>query len=1342
MRLVSVFLVIHGFAVAAAADEGKKPSVTRVELIFNEPQPARKAAWPVTTGVPIPRGALQSIDNCLLRDNDGEECLLQARATATWDGPKGSIRWLLIDFIAQPGKKYVLEFGPEVKPKRIASPLRIEQKDRIQVATRAMIADFSMDGAAALQIIRIDRNGDGAIQADEIAASGIGEHYSIDQKGDRASSARDGTERKIVVETNGPVRSCVRVDGFYTGADGKRTAAYRTRYHFFAGLPLIKVVNEYRIIASTRDVRWKDIGFSLNLPIERESWTIAVDASGDAGNQVIAFQPGKETKAVSSFQSVYRHYGNPECRGGVVEVLAKGEKEHRKTERVGEWMQTGDSKIAVTGSLRWLWQQFPAEWEATPERLTLHLSSPRGGELDFGVEGIKRFFGEAGEQYLLDWKGVRDPRTPIERFFYFAGRSALERDEADGLGIRKHHEFYLHFDRAKNVETGQEYGRLAADPPLVLASGKWNCSTDVMGPIVARPNNSPAEKVVDRLFDLGREMQDTFGDYGWWLFGAGPHYSYQWDAKTGKHYADPRRFEFHTYQRDTQHWWNYLRSGERKFLDWALPSENHWVDIAVAHEPTKFFTEYRSGEKMPATLHWPRGDWSIDSTMHYLRHHDTGEAWLRGQAQFWGSYHRTLETTTLAYYLTGDERYNDVLDYWRAYWGDLAGKTSVSKDVQPWHREQAWYKQTGKGAKSVTWAEMIRDYAPFNSGSRHQLTLLFNLATLYEHTWDPKIGRAVREYADAFLDPAHPIGVWRSQDNRGPVHAEAPIMAHFWTPALWRYARATGDPRMPEVFRRYFDACLGADPFREDVGVYSNNHIGYAYAFTKDPRHLRAAASELETLQPFAEPLAKPEDLGTRLYNPYAPIRSFTGVPRLVWALEEAKRTDVKVPPGPITRPQRAPLAFRKLPNEAVELTLWGYDRAVHLLGTDGKRLKDFQIRSKSYASALQPFDRVQPNHEVFMHQLTIDADAAAGWYVVVNPLETAILELRRGKDVCCLATSPVAVHPGVVWHWKVPAAVNDIQILTGQPKDLRLSTSDGKVIDARATTSGYTIGFKREDAGKVIRFENAGTGVVWFCFKEVAPEQSWVAVDATPGELPSHAIHSRAIADDAQVEYPDGRFGGAAAIVPGRNLRLPDHRTVNGVVEKFFDMRQGTLEFFVKRLWDDRLTTPARVSFVTNGLIDAWVPWKLPLNEWAHVALVWRPLKKDPKQIVLHIYVNGLDQANYRSTYWEGYGNRPYSHPTNGKWLENFVSKAAPGIAFHLDELRLSSSPRYVNLDVEFGGQQTVNPVTFQPPTAPFRPDKDTLLLFHFDDDLKSDAGDGKPVEGRWEKTVVKEKK
>jgi hypothetical protein len=180
--------------------------------------------------------------------------------------------------------------------------------------------------------------------------------------------------------------------------------------------------------------------------------------------------------------------------------------------------------------------------------------------------------------------------------------------------------------------------------------------------------------------------------------------------------------------------------------------------------------------------------------------------------------------------------------------------------------------------------------------------------------------------------------------------------------------------------------------------------------------------------------------------------------------------------------------------------------------------------------------------------------------------------------------------------------------------------------------------------------------------------------------------------------------------------------------LQRLFDTKQGTLEFWVKALWDPRLHPVPRMSLLGNGVIDAQVPWKLPHREWAHIAIVWRPLKKEPQQNILHIYINGVDRANYRNIYWEGYGDRPPSLPSNGKWLEAFISKAPPGVAFALDEVRVSSIARYVDLDVDFGGQQTINPHRFVAPGEPFRLDRHTTLLFHLDGDLHSETAVGRP--------------
>src|SRR5687768_7939417 len=89
-------------------------SAERVEVVLNEVQP-RSVAWPITTGVPFPKGALTAPERCRLVDDLGKEHPLQAKASATWDGPRGSVRWLTIDFIATPGRKFFLEFGADVQ---------------------------------------------------------------------------------------------------------------------------------------------------------------------------------------------------------------------------------------------------------------------------------------------------------------------------------------------------------------------------------------------------------------------------------------------------------------------------------------------------------------------------------------------------------------------------------------------------------------------------------------------------------------------------------------------------------------------------------------------------------------------------------------------------------------------------------------------------------------------------------------------------------------------------------------------------------------------------------------------------------------------------------------------------------------------------------------------------------------------------------------------------------------------------------------------------------------------------------------------------------------------------
>jgi hypothetical protein len=1328
---VNRMLVFASF-IAASAITSPVLAAGRVPLVVNESAGKRTVAFPVTTGIPFPRGGLTAETHCRLVDDMGRERPLQTKVAATWDAAATSIRWLTIDFLAEPGRKYALEFGPEVKRGTVPSQVRVAKGEILHILTGAMTVDFTRTGPAGLGAIRVDLDGDGEIEPEEIVARGgkTGDHVYIDQDGHPFSSAQDGNERKIVVETAGPLRACVRVDGFYTGPKGERVVAYRSRYHLFAGLPIVKVIDQFRIIASTKETRFRDVAFALDLDVAKEKRKVRVDASGEPGNQMATANWQADTASVSSYQTTYRHYGNPEHEAAFVSVGTQGETRLQQSDRMGEWMQLTDPRASVTASLRWFWQQFPKEWETTEDQLLLHLWSPRAGELDFGPDGLRKFFGKAGKKYLLEWDGVREPTSPVSFNFYFCGRDALERGDADGQGIDKHHEFWLHFGSAAEADRGAEYARLAASPPLALATGEWNCSTDVFGPLAARPNDSKYEAIVDRNFDLGREAQDAFGDYGWWLFGSGPHYSYQWDAVRKRHYADPRRFEYHTYQKETQLWWCYLRSGERKFFDWALPSENHWADIAVSHVPLRYRCSWRGGDKLAKDrmLHWRPGEWAIDSPLHTIRQRNSAEAWLRGGSQFWGSYHRTLETTTLAYYLTGDERFADVLKFWETYWGDLAGKTNASTDLPIWYREQPWYQPAKPGEKPKTWAEMIRDYAPFSSGSRHQLTLFFNLATMYEQTWNPRVGRALREYADAFLDEKHRMGVWRSQQNDLPTYADVPEMAHFWSPALWKYARATGDPRMKQILPKYFQACYAADPFRENVGNYSNAHIAWAYYFTRDPKHLHAADIELERLWPNALPLNDPRELGTRIYNPHNTIRVLTGTPRLIWSVKTARRNGVKATP-PLLMPQRTEIAFHKQAGKAIKTFLWSFDAKIRLIGPNGRVDTDAKFSTKRHATALQPFDRTLPEFAVYLHELTIPATAAAGPYVVSPQLETAVLSLTGCAPPVVSASRATAVQPGQTWFIPLIKGASAVVYESAKPSSLQFADATGEALKRVARQNRGTV--ELTDAAKQrrsIRLKNIDSQTVWFRLVDRPANAMWVAkteqaLGASPNERITQAAISPTKAVDMSRDFVPGRFGQALRLTAGSKLTIPDHVEVDGKTVRLFNLKQGTIEFRVRRWWDERIAPTARVTFLTNGLLQAWNPWKLPVGKWSHLAVVWRPAKRDPTKTIVHIYVDGHDYNNYRSTWWDGYGRKPFFLSDKGKWLEAFIAAAPPGAMFDIDDLRISSVPRYADLDVTFGPQQTVNPTTFTPPNKPLPADENTLLLFRFDGNLTGDA-------------------
>ncbi len=354
------------------------------------------------------------------------------------------------------------------------------------------------------------------------------------------------------------------------------------------------------------------------------------------------------------------------------------------------------------------------------------------------------------------------------------------------------------------------------------------------------------------------------------------------------------------------------------------------------------------------------------------------------------------------------------------------------------------------------------------------------------------------------------------------------------------------------------------------------------------------------------------------------------------------------------------------------------------------------------------------------------EGSTGRGWGVIVPEADTALLSIDGGLGPWCHASRPIAVHPGDRWYWKVPPNLASLSIETGYRDKLRLSFNDGGAVEAKAWEAGWKLALEKS-VGGTLCFENSGKTVIWFRLADLPVKQAWVATNSENAQVtPVLSLANKWLEtpkrEVPKEDYIAGRFGKAIVVRPGKPLSLPDHEKIDGVVKKFFDAEKGTLEFWIKPLWDVRLHPESKFSVLGNGVIQTPTNLKFAQGEWTHIALVWRPLSKDPSVSVVHAYVNGHDQGNYRNVYWPGYGDRPPNISKNAKWLEALVSKAPPGTAFALDELRLSSVPRYMDADAVFGRDETVNRHRFTPASKAFASDAQTLMLHHFDGNVMAE--------------------
>jgi len=309
-RLVAA--VVLACATRAAANP------LRVPLTLVEPVGVARTAEPVTIGVPLPAGRVRTPDAVWIATPDGHPARSQARALERW--PDGSVRWLLLDFLATVGARdtarYTLRDG---KPPGAPRGKPLETNDEgpgVQLTAGVLDALVPRSGPA---LVRDVVAGGATLQ--------IGRPVLTVDDVD-GNEARD---TRFEIETQGPVRTEI-----VTAAHHASDLVWEARIAAFAGTPWLRVQLTVTSFSSRHYSRIR----RLLLPVTGEFTSAALGVGGAPRRTTLATPHAVEQLDARKIR----------LDGAASDGVADG------------WVRAASDAVAVTAVRRW----FPEEW---PQRL-------------------------------------------------------------------------------------------------------------------------------------------------------------------------------------------------------------------------------------------------------------------------------------------------------------------------------------------------------------------------------------------------------------------------------------------------------------------------------------------------------------------------------------------------------------------------------------------------------------------------------------------------------------------------------------------------------------------------------------------------------------------------------------------------------------------------------------------------------------------------------------------------------------------------------------------------------------------------------------------------------------